>query len=362
VTHTDRAVSYTLAELARRFGLRLEGDGSIVITHVATLDNARAGALAFLANPRYRAQLATTRASAVVVTAADAAHTAHARLVADNPYATFARIAQLLHPAAPVEPGIDATARIDATASVARSASVGPYAVIGAGARVGERTQVGAHCVIGAHGAVGDDCVLHPRVTLYARTEIGPRSVVHSGAVLGADGFGLAEAEGRWVRIPQTGRVVIGADCEIGANTTIDRGTIDDTVLGDDVRLDNQIQIGHNCVIGDHTAMAGCVGIAGSTRIGRNCRIGGAAMISGHLTIADGTTVGGGSVVFSDIDAPGTYSSVMPLQPYREWQKTAAQLRKLAHLRERVAALERALHDADAAGATTHPSTGDSAR
>jgi UDP-3-O-[3-hydroxymyristoyl] glucosamine N-acyltransferase len=360
VTLTDRAASYTLAELARRFGLRLEGDGSIAITRVGTLESAQQGAIAFLANRRYRPQLATTRASAVVVGPADAAHTPCARLVSDNPYAAFARIAHLLNPPPALEPGIDATARIDASASVAGSASVGPYAVIEAGARIGERAQVGAHCVVGPQSVIGDDCVLKPRVTLYARTRIGARTVVHSGAVIGADGFGFAEAEGRWLRIPQTGSVVIGADCDIGANTTIDRGTIDDTVIGDDVMLDNQIQIGHNCVIGDHTALAGCVGVAGSTRIGRNCRIGGAAMISGHLAICDGTTVGGGSVVFSSIDAPGMYSSVMPLQPYREWQKTAAQLRNLARLRDRVVALERALHDAG--DAPTHPSTGEIAR
>ena len=361
MNHTDRAASYTLAELARRFDLRLEGDGAIAITHVGTLENGGEGAIAFLANPRYRGQLETTRASAVIVSPDDAARTSRPRLVARDPYASFARIAQFLHPAPAFEPGMDATARVDRTAAVAQSARIGPYAVIEARARVGERAQIGAHCVVGADTSVGDDCVLNAHVTLYPRTVIGPRTVLHSGAVIGADGFGLAESDQRWIRIPQTGRVVIGADCEIGANTTIDRGTVDDTVLGDDVKLDNQIQIGHNCVIGDHTALAGCVGVAGSTRSGRNCRIGGAAMISGHLEIADGTTVGGGSVVFSTIDSPGVYSSVMPLQPYREWQKTAAQLRHLAQLRERVAALERALGDADAGDSTLRDSNKGSA-
>jgi UDP-3-O-[3-hydroxymyristoyl] glucosamine N-acyltransferase len=347
VKPTDRAASYTLDELARRVGARVDGDGSVPITHLGTLESAGAGAIAFLANPRYRAQLAATRASAVIVAPGDAAHTALPKLVSDNPYATFARIAQLLNPDRAPEAGIDATARIDPGASVARSAAVGAYAVIEAHACIGERAHVGAHCVIGEACTIGDDVTLKPRVTLYPRTVLGPRTVVHSGAVIGADGFGLAEADGRWIRIPQMGRVVVGADCEIGANTTIDRGAIDDTVLGDDVKLDNQIQIGHNCVIGDHTALAGCVGVAGSTRIGRNCRIGGAAMISGHLTIADDTTIGGGSIVFGSIDAPGTYVSIMPLLPYREWQKTAAQLRHLARLRERVAALEQALRQMD---------------
>ncbi|HEY1328815.1 MAG TPA: UDP-3-O-(3-hydroxymyristoyl)glucosamine N-acyltransferase [Casimicrobiaceae bacterium] len=362
VTDHHRTASYTLAELARRFDARLDGDGAVAITHLGSLENAGEGAIAFLANARYRGQLATTRASAVILTPGDAAHTTRPKLVSENPYATFARIAQLLHPPRAFTPGIDPTARVDPGASVANSAAVGPYAVVEARARIAERAQVGSHCVVGEDSSVGEDAVLNPHVTLYPRTSIGARTVVHSGAVIGADGFGLAEAEGRWIRIPQTGRVVIGADCDIGANTTIDRGAIEDTVLGADVKLDNQIQIGHNCVIGDHTAVAGCVGVAGSTRIGRNCRIGGAAMISGHLSIADGTIVGGASVVFSSIESSGYYTSVMPLQPYREWQKTAAQLRNLARLRERVIALEQALRRAQAGDGKADRTTEEDAR
>jgi len=335
----------TLAELARRTGAALEGDGSVSVSRVGTLERAGPGDIAFLANPRYRAQLATTRASAVIVSPADAAHTALPRLVSPNPYATFAAVARLLAPDPPATPGVDPTARVDATAQVAKSASIGPYVVVEAGVRIGERASIGPFCVVGAGSTIGDDVELRPRVTLYPRTLIGARTLVHSGAVLGADGFGMAEADGRWVKVPQSGRVVVGQDCEIGANTTIDRGAIDDTVLEDDVKLDNQIQIGHNCVIGAHTAIAGCVGIAGSTRVGPNCRIGGAAGISGHLTIAGGTTISGGTTVFANIDRPGTYTGLFPAMPYRDWQKAAAQIRQLAHLRRRVVALEKALLD-----------------
>jgi len=333
----------TLAELARRTGAALEGDGSVSVSRVGTLERAGPGDIAFLANPRYRAKLATTRASAVIVSPADAAHTALPRLVSANPYATFAAVARLLAPDPAATPGIDPTARVDPAAEVAASASIGPYVVVEAGARIGERARIGAFCLVGAGSIIADDVALRPRVTLYPRTLIGARTLVHSGAVLGADGFGMAEADGRWIKVPQSGRVVVGEDCEIGANTTIDRGAIDDTVLEDDVKLDNQIQIAHNCLIGAHTAIAACVGIAGSTRVGPNCRIGGAAMISGHLTIAAGTTISGGTTVFADIERPGTYTGAFPAMPYRDWQKAAAQIRQLARLRHRVAALEQAL-------------------
>jgi UDP-3-O-[3-hydroxymyristoyl] glucosamine N-acyltransferase len=188
---------------------------------------------------------------------------------------------------------------------------------------------------------LSEDVVLHSNVTIYAGSVVGPRTIIHAGAVIGSDGFGMAEESGRWLKIPQIGRVVIGADCEIGANTTIDRGAIDDTVIEDDVKLDNQIQIGHNCVIGAHTAIAGCVGIAGSTRIGRNCKIGGAAMISGHLSIADNTIVSGSTGVFHSIDKPGVYTGAFPALPYREWQRAMSATRRLRTFEARLNALER---------------------
>lgn len=337
------SVARTLADLARETGAALDGDGSVAVQRVGTLERAGPGDIAFLANPRYRRALDATRASAVILAPADAGATALPKLVSANPYATFARVARLLQPAVPITPGVAPGAVVDPTAHVAATASIGPFAVVEGGARIGERVRVGAHCVIGRDCTIGDDSELKPRVTLYARTVLGRRALVHSGAVLGADGFGMAEEDGRWIRIPQAGRVVVGDDCEIGANTTIDRGAIDDTILEDDVKLDNQIQVGHNCVIGAHTAIAACVGIAGSARIGRGCKIGGAAMISGHLSIADGAVVSGGTVVFGDIEQPGVYTGAFPILPYRDWQKAAAQIRQLGRLRARIATLEQAL-------------------
>ena len=335
----------SLSELAKGVGATLAGDGAAIIRSVGTLENAGPDAIAFLTSAKYRSQLAATRAAAVIVAPADADATPLPKLVHANPYATYARVASLLYPAAAVQPGIDATARVANGATVDPSASVGPYAVVGTGTRIGARAMVGAHCAIGDDVSIGDDVRVYPRVTLYARTVVGARTIIHSGAVIGADGFGMAEDAGKWIKIPQVGRAVIGEDCEIGANTTVDRGAIDDTVIENDVKLDNQIQVGHNCRIGAHSAIAGCTGIAGSTTIGRGVRIGGAANIGGHLTIPNGTVISGASTVIGNIKAPGVYMGLFPLLPQDEWRHAAVEVRRIRSLSSRVAALERALRE-----------------
>jgi len=343
MAHHGEPPLHSLADLARAVGATVDGDGSVRIAGIATLERAGPGDIAFLANPRYRAQLAATRASTVIVAPALVGQTPLPKLVSSNPYATYAHVAAILHPAAAASPGVHSTACVDAAAIVAKSASIGPFAVIGARAMIGERAVVGAHGVVGDDATIGDDATLDARVTVYPRCVIGARSLVHSGAVIGADGFGLADDSGKWRKIPQIGRVVVGDDVEIGANTTIDRGAIDDTVIENDVKLDNQIQIAHNCVIGAHTAIAGCVGIAGSTRIGRNCRIGGAAMISGHLQIPDGTTISAATQVYDSIRTAGVYTSAFPALPHREWKQVASHTRRLRELADRIRALEQAL-------------------
>jgi UDP-3-O-[3-hydroxymyristoyl] glucosamine N-acyltransferase len=339
------AAGISLRQLAERCGAELAGDGDILIDRVATLDAAGEGAIAFLSNPRYRSRLAATRASAVIVAPRDVEVTALPKLVTENPYAAYARVAAILYPARAPAPGIHPTAVIAANARVASTAAVGAHAVIGERTTIGDRAQVGAGTVVGDDCAVGEDCLLHPRVVMYAGSAIGPRTIIHSGAVIGADGFGMAEQDGRWLKIPQLGRTLIGADVEIGANTTIDRGAIGDTVIEDDVKLDNQIQIGHNCRIGAHTAIAGCAGIAGSTTIGRNCKIGGAAMISGHLEIADGVVISAATGVFDSIGSPGIYTGAFPALPHREWKHLAASIRRLRSVFERLRALERGRND-----------------
>ena len=189
--------------------------------------------------------------------------------------------------------------------------------------------------------AIGDESCLYPRVVVYDGCRIGERAVVHSGVVIGADGFGLARDEGRWLKIPQIGGVRIGDDVEIGANTTIDRGTMDDTVIEDGVKLDNQIQIGHNCRVGAHTAMAGCVAVAGSADIGRECTIGAGALILGHLSICDHVDVSADTVISRSIRKPGTYTGMFPFDAHAAWARNTALIRHLAELAERVRTLER---------------------
>jgi UDP-3-O-[3-hydroxymyristoyl] glucosamine N-acyltransferase len=320
---------FNLGDLAVRFGLGLRGEPSLRISRVATLSHAESGALSFLANPRYRKQMESTRATAVLVGPEDAAGCPVAALIDPNPYLAYARIAELLHPQAALEPGIHPTAVVSQSARVAPSACVGPLAVIEDGVDIGERAFVGPGCIVQQGAQVGADSRLVSRVNVYAGVKIGRRCILHAGAVIGADGFGFAPDAGSWVKVPQIGSVQIGDDVEVGANTTIDRGAIDDTVVEHGVKLDNQIQVGHNVTIGEHTAIAGCVGISGSTTIGRRCMIGGGVGIAGHLTIADDVVVTGCSLVSASIRQAGSYSSGMPTVETRMWRRMVAHLRRL---------------------------------
>ena len=319
---------FSLGELAVRFGLELRGDPALRVSHVATLSQAHEGELSFLANSRYRKQLAVTRATVVIVAVADAEACPVAALIAVNPYLAYARIADYLHPALGAPAGVHSSAVVAADAQVAASASIGPLCVIESGAQIGERVQIGAGCTILAGASLGADTRLKPRVTLYERVRVGERCLLHAGAVIGADGFGFAPNAGSWVKVPQVGSVQIGDDVEIGANTTIDRGAIGDTIVHDGAKLDNQIQVGHNVVIGAHTAIAACTGISGSTSIGARCMIGGMVGFAGHLTIADDVSITGCSLVSASIRQPGSYSSGMPTVETRAWRRMVAHLRR----------------------------------
>ena len=329
-----------LGEIVAKLGGELVGAPDTEIRRMATLESAGPGDLAFVTSAKYLQQLRDTRASAVIVAKGHKGATQLPRIVCDDPYLYYAKAAQLLHPEARSASGIHPQAVVEAGAEIAASATVGPFSHVGRGARLGERVVLGPGCSVGEEAQIGDDGRLGPSVTVYPRCVIGKRVLIHAGAVIGADGFGIAPESGRWVKIPQTGRVVIGDDVEIGANTTIDRGALDDTVIEDGVKLDNQIQIGHNVRIGAHTAMAAFVGVAGSARIGRNCMIGGAARIMGHIEIADRVTVTATSFVTKSIGTSGTYTGVLPAEPSREWAKTISHLRSLERLTRRVRELE----------------------
>jgi UDP-3-O-[3-hydroxymyristoyl] glucosamine N-acyltransferase len=320
---------FSLGELAVRFGLTLRGEPSLTVRSVATLSRANTGALSFLANSRYRKQLESTQATAVLLRAEDESHCPVAALIDPNPYLAYARIAALMHPQASLAPGIHPSAVVARGARIAASASIGPLAVIEDEAQIGERVLIGPACIVQKGACVGDDSALLSRVNLYPGVTLGKRCILHAGAVVGADGFGFAPNAGTWVKVPQVGSVRIGDDVEIGANTTIDRGAIDDTVVENGVKLDNQIQVGHNVIIGAHTAIAACTGISGSTVIGQRCMIGGMVGFAGHLTIADDVVVTGCSLVSASIRNAGSYSSGMPTVETRMWRRMVAHLRRL---------------------------------
>lgn len=328
--------TYTADEIAERFGLQVHGDGSVAVRGVATLAQAGPGQLSFLANPRYRAQLADSTAAIVVLRADDAEAAPGTALIARDPYVAFAKIAALFDVAPLRPPGIHPSASIDPSAQVAASAHIGAFVSIGARSVIGEGCVIGPGCVIGEDCQVGAGSELIARVTLVTRVRLGQRVRVHPGAVLGADGFGLAMDAGRWIKVPQLGGVSIGDDCEIGANTCVDRGALEDTTLEEDVRLDNLVQVAHNVHIGAHSAIAGCTGIAGSARIGRYVMLGGAVGVVGHLEICDKVVVTGKSVVRNSIHEPGEYSSGTPLTDNRTWRKNAARFKQLDALARRI--------------------------
>jgi UDP-3-O-[3-hydroxymyristoyl] glucosamine N-acyltransferase len=340
-------MSIRLTELVERLGGRLIGDGALAVTAIAPLDAATASHITFLSNPKFRSQAEQTQAAALILSPQDDATVGlkyrGARIVTANPYAYFARVAQWFaaQAAPPAPAGVHPSAVVDASASIAASASIGPHVVIEAGAIVADGARIDAGCFIGRDASIGADTHLYARVTVQHGCRIGQRGIVHPGVVIGADGFGFANDGGAWVKIPQVGCVVIGDDVEIGANTTIDRGALADTVIGNGVKLDNQIQIAHNCRIGDHTAIAACAGIAGSAVIGKYCSIGGAAMIHGHITIADRVHVSAGTLAMRSITEPGQYTGFYPVAKHGDWEKSAALLRNLPAMREKMRAMEK---------------------
>jgi UDP-3-O-[3-hydroxymyristoyl] glucosamine N-acyltransferase len=341
-------VSYRLSEIAAQLGGRVLGDTEVRISQIATLETAQPDQISFLTNSKYRAQLAETQAGAVILAEADADATGLPRIISDNPYAYFAKVSALLNPLPEVRPGVHPSAVIGTGAKIDATASIAATAVIGEGTKIGAHSVIGEGCCIGANVVIGSRARLYPRVVIYHDCVIGDNLIAHSGVVIGADGFGIAMDEGRWIKIPQIGRVVIGNDVEVGANTTIDRGALSDTVIEDGVKLDNQIQVAHNVHIGAHTAIAGCVGIAGSTTIGRYCRIGGSAGILGHLQIADHVEIAAFTLIGKSIREAGSYAGIFPFAKAEDWRRNSVHLRHLDDLAGRIKALEKQLESLSA--------------
>ncbi|HBS41223.1 MAG TPA: UDP-3-O-(3-hydroxymyristoyl)glucosamine N-acyltransferase [Oceanospirillales bacterium] len=331
----------TLAELAAALGAELRGDADLVITGVATLKGAGAGDISFLANPSYQSQLSSTAAGAVILRADVAESYAGAALIASDPYLCFARVTRLFDNRPKITEGVHPSAVVADSAEIAPGCRIGPRVVIGEQVSIGPGTEIGAGTVIGDFCVLGEGCHLNANVTLYHDVTLGDRVRIHSGAVIGADGFGFAPHQGRWEKIAQLGGVRIGNDVEIGANTCIDRGALEDTRIGDNVILDNLIQIAHNVELGEGTAAAAQSGIAGSTRLGKHCTLAGNAGIAGHLDICDGVYVAPKSVISKSIREPGGYATGTAQMPIKEWRKSATRFRQLDSLARRVSDLEK---------------------
>lgn len=338
-------MSLTLATLAEIAAAELHGEGDVVIEGVNTLADAGPGQLSFLTNSKYRAQLAETAASAVILSPADLPACTTAALVSANPHLAYARVAQALFPVVTPPAGIHASAVVDKTAVVDASAVIGAGCVIGEGSGISAGVVLGPNCVIGAQCQIGEGSRLVASVTLCDDTRVGRRCVIQPGVVIGGDGFGFANDSGRWVKVPQLGGVRIGDDVEIGANTTVDRGAIHDTVIEDGAKLDNLIMIAHNVEVGEDTVIAGCAGISGSTRIGKRCVLAGGVGLVGHIELADGVTVSGMSLVTRSLKKPGVYTGGVPSQPHGDWQKNFVHLKRLGDMHQRIKALEKALSE-----------------
>jgi UDP-3-O-[3-hydroxymyristoyl] glucosamine N-acyltransferase len=338
----------SLQKIVKQLGGTLSGNPDTHIYRVGSLALSQVGAITFFNDSKYKSQLSSTAASAVIIRPEHADLTDLPKIITDNPYAYFAKVSTLLNPVFIAIKGVHSSAVIDASTAIPANCSVGANTTIGANVKLGGNVSIGAGCVIERNVSIADGTILEASVTIKHGCQIGKSCHLFSGCVIGNDGFGYAEEvttkqTKRWVKIPQLGRVVIHDFVDIGANTTIDRGAIDDTVIEEGVKLDNLIQIAHNCRIGAHTVIAGCTGVAGSAIIGKYCKIGGAAMILGHLTIADDVTISPGSMIMRSIHKAGIYTALMPSQAHEDWLKTAANIRHLNQLTDKIKTLEQAI-------------------
>jgi UDP-3-O-[3-hydroxymyristoyl] glucosamine N-acyltransferase len=334
-------MNMTLGELAVRFGCELRGDPAAIVDSVAALSQAGPRSITFLANPKYVSQLAETRAGAVILDAKSASASKVPVLIAANPHATYARVATLLHPDAPLEPGVHPAATVAKGAHLDPSAQISAQAYVGEGVRIGARCFIGPGVVVERGAVIGDDTRLVARLFVGHHVVFGRRCIVQPGAVIGGDGFGFAPEKGTWVKVPQVGGVIIGDDVEIGANTTIDRGALDDTVIEEGAKLDNLIMIAHNVRIGAHSALAACVAIAGSSVVGKRCMLAGKVGLSGHVELCDDVVVLGTSFISHSITKPGVYSSALPSEEASVWRKIVARIKRLDSMAKRMRALEK---------------------
>jgi UDP-3-O-[3-hydroxymyristoyl] glucosamine N-acyltransferase len=329
-----------LRDIAARLNCRLEGDGDVEIVRVAGIEQAGAGDLTFIANPRYHARLADTRASAIILGPGSAGTAPCAVLHCDHPYLAFAQAIRLLVPIEPPPRGVDRLSEVAADAVLGEDVSVGPFVAIGPGVSIGARTVIYPGVVIGAGARIGDDCVLHAHVSIRDRVVVGHRVVIQNGAVIGSDGFGFVkQADGTHLKIPQHADVVIEDDVEIGANTTIDRPAVGETRVCAGAKVDNLVQIAHGVSVGRRTLLAAQVGIAGSTVLEDDVVLAGQVGVAGHLRLGRGAVATAQTGIPNSLE-PGEFVSGYPAIPNRSWLKSSAVFRQLPALKARVVELE----------------------
>jgi UDP-3-O-[3-hydroxymyristoyl] glucosamine N-acyltransferase len=335
--------SWTLGQIAEHVQGEVVGDASFKVGSFADLQSATSNQISFLSSSKYKKYLATTQAGAVIIEQQLASEVLSNAIVVDDSYVAYAKAATLLNPQEEYSGGVHSSAAVDENSQVHPLAYIGPQTVIESGVRIGAGAVIGSACVVKKNATIGKNTRLSASITICEKVQIGDDCLLHPGVVIGADGFGIANDHGKWIKVPQVGSVIIGDNVEIGANTTIDRGAIENTQIGHGVKLDNQIQVAHNVIIGDNTVIAGCVGIAGSTKIGQNCIIGGGVGITGHIEIVDGVMITGNTMVTKSITKAGSYSSGIPAETTKQWHRNVVRYRQMDALADRVKQLEKQL-------------------
>jgi len=343
-------VSITLLELSKIVEGEVIGDNNCLINSVATLLAAIEGQISFLSNSQFKQKLSDTNASAVILKEIDQTEFDGNCIVVSDPQLAFAKIATKLHPLPTASNKIHETVVIHGTAKIGKKCSIAANCVVEENVIIADNVIIEAGCYIGEGVKIGDATRIYPNVVIKHGSLIGKRCIIDSGTVIGSDGFGNANDNGRWLKIPQIGIVIIGDDVQIGSNVSIDRGALDNTIIENGVIMDNLIHVAHNVVIGENTAVAGCVGIAGSTTIGKNCMFAGQVGISGHIEICDNVIVTGASNVFQNIKEAGVYSSGAPLEPFKQWQRSNFRFKRLDDMARQLKKLEKLVEELNKKG------------
>ena len=333
----------SLGDLAEIIGAECIGDKDCIIHAMADLREATTGEISFLTSQAFLPFLDQSNASAIITSAKFADGRSGNFLIMDDPYLGYAKAAQYLSDIPKPASGIHETAVIADDAIIGDNVDIGAHSVIEAGVKIGDNCCIGPQVFIGRNSALGDDCLIYAQVSIYHEVRIGDRAILHSGSVLGSDGFGFANERGKWVKIPQLGGISIGDDFEIGANSAIDRGALTDTTIGNGVILDNHVHVAHNVGMGDNSALAGHSAIAGGTKIGKGVTLAGRVGIIGHLNICDNTHISVNSLVTKSITEPGVYSSGDVAVPGKQWKRKLARINQLDRLYDRVKTLEKEL-------------------